>query len=280
MASTSFTRTLNMDKSTALLDIALNNTARIFLFDFGRYLVAASLIAGLVWLLRQTRFAARKIQKREANRADFMREFTSSVRTVAVYTAISIPIVWAFRNGWLETYQGDVGPLGFALYLAAIIVAHDAYFYWAHRAMHTKLLYKHFHRFHHRTITPTAWTAYAFAVPEAVVMALFMPLWAAFVPTPGIVLFAFLAIMILRNTMGHAGLELHPRGWASHPLLKWISTTTHHDMHHGTSYNHNYGFYFTWWDKLMGTEHPDYVKTFDRVTAPKEEPLPTAVPAE
>ena len=42
------------------------------------------------------------------------------------------------------------------------------------------------------------------------------------------------------------------------PLLKWISTTTHHDMHHGTSFNHNYGFYFTWWDKLMGTEHPDY----------------------
>jgi Delta7-sterol 5-desaturase len=37
-------------------------------------------------------------------------------------------------------------------------------------------------------------------------------------------------------------------------------------MHHGTSYNHNYGFYFTWWDKLMGTEHPDYVQTFDRVT--------------
>jgi sterol desaturase/sphingolipid hydroxylase (fatty acid hydroxylase superfamily) len=223
-------------------------------------------------LLRQTLWASRKIQKREASRADFVREFLSSVRTVIVYVIVSIPVIWAFRHGYLETWQGELTPGLFALYLGAIIVAHDAYFYWAHRAMHTRLLYKRFHRFHHRTITPTAWTAYAFAVPEAALMAVFVPLYAAVVPTPESVLFTFLGIMILRNAMGHAGLELHPRGWASHPVLKWITTTTHHDMHHGTSYNHNYGFYFTWWDKLMGTEHPDYVETFDRVTGRVTEP--------
>jgi Delta7-sterol 5-desaturase len=257
---------------TNLLDIALTMSGHVFLFDFGRYLIAASLVASLVWLLRQTSWASRKIQKREATRADFIREFTASIRTVIVYVAVSIPVIWAFRNGWLERYEGTVGPLGFALYLGAILIAHDAWFYWAHRAMHTPLLYKRFHRFHHRTITPTAWTAYAFAVPEAFVMAIFVPLYAVIVPTPEPVLFTFLGVMILRNAMGHAGLELHARGWASHPVLKWISTTTHHDMHHGTSYNHNYGFYFTWWDKLMGTEHPDYVETFDRVTARPTQP--------
>jgi lathosterol oxidase len=259
-----------MDHPTALLDIARTSALDIFLFDFGRYFIAASLIAGLVWLLRQTRFASRKIQKREATRADFVREFTSSIRTVIVYIAVAVPMIWAFRNGYLPSRPGPISPLAFAGYLAAIVIAHDAYFYWTHRAMHTRLLYKHFHRFHHRTITPTAWTSYAFAVPEAAMMAIFMPLYAFLVPTPGPVLFAFLGVMILRNAMGHAGLELHPRGWASHPVLKWISTTTHHDMHHGTSYNHNYGFYFTWWDKLMGTEHPDYVATFDRVTGRDE----------
>lgn len=256
-----------MNTATDLLSVARDEALDSFLFDLGRYLIAASLVAALVWMLRRTRWASRKIQKREASRADFAREFASSLRTVVVYTLVAIPVAWAFRSGYLHGYRGEVGPLGFAGYLAAILVAHDAYFYWAHRAMHTRLLYKRFHRFHHRTITPTPWTAYAFAVPEAVAMALFMPLYAAVVPSPVPVLFTFLALMILRNAMGHAGLELHPRGWASHPLFKWISTTTHHDMHHGTSYNHNYGFYFTWWDKLMGTEHPDYVKTFDRVTA-------------
>lgn len=33
---------------------------------------------------------------------------------------------------------------------------------------------------------------------------------------------------------------------------------THHDMHH-TSGNSNFGLYFTWWDRMMGTEHPQYL---------------------
>ena len=246
-------------------------------FDTARYLIGAGSITLLVWALRRTGWASRTIQKRKASRADLKRELIASFRTILVYTVLSVPMVWALRNGWLHMYQGKVGALRFALYLAAILVAHDAWFYWTHRAMHTALLYRSFHRLHHLTITPTPWTAYSFAVPEAAVAFLFMPVWAALVPTPGPVLFTFLALMILRNAMGHAGLELHPRGWASHPLLKWISTTTHHDMHHGTSYNHNFGFYFTWWDKLMGTEHPDYVKTFDRVTGRGEaQPLTTS----
>jgi sterol desaturase/sphingolipid hydroxylase (fatty acid hydroxylase superfamily) len=116
-------------------------------------------------------------------------------------------------------------------------------------------------------VTPTPWAAYAFDVPEAFVMALFMPLWLFVVPTPEAAIFIFLAIMIVRNVMGHAGLELHARGWASHPILKYVSTTTHHDLHHSGSFGSNYGFYFTVWDKLMGTEHPDYVRIYDEVTA-------------
>ncbi len=255
-----------MNPPTSLLATAREIFVGSFLFDLARYLIAASLIASAVWILRRTRWASRKIQRREASRTDFLREVSASVRTVAVYTVLAVPTVWAFRHGYLHEYRAAVNPLTFAGYLTAILLAHDTWFYWTHRAMHTPRLFKTFHRFHHLTITPTAWTAYSFAIPEAAMMYLFMPVWFALVPTPVPVIFTFLAVMILRNAMGHAGLELHPRGWVSLPVLKWVTTSTHHDMHHGTSFNHNYGFYFTWWDKLMGTEHPDYVATFDRVT--------------
>jgi Delta7-sterol 5-desaturase len=265
-----------MDSSQTLFEIAREIALGSFLFDLGRYLIAASLIAGIVALLRRSRWRSRKIQKREATRADLTREVLGSVRTVAVYTVLAVPMVWAFRSGYLIEYRGEITPLAYLGYLAAMLLAHDTWFYWTHRAMHTRLLFKSFHRFHHRTITPTAWTAYSFAIPEAALMFLFMPVWFTVVSTPVPVVFTFLAIMILRNVMGHAGLELHSRGWASHPLLKWVTTTTHHDMHHGTSFNHNFGFYFTWWDKLMGTEHPDYVARFDTVTALASSPAPRA----
>ena len=259
-----------MQHPTTLIAIAQDEVLGIFLFDFGRYLLAASLVASAVWLLRRTSWASRKIQPREATGADFRREITAAIRTVMVFMVVAVPTIWAWRNGVLPFYHGQPTMLATLGYFVATILAHDAYFYWTHRAMHHPQLFKVFHRFHHRSVTPTAWTAYSFALPEAFVMALFMPLYFSLVPTPKSAVFAFLAVMILRNAMGHAGLELHARGWASHPLLRWISTTTHHDLHHAGSFNHNYGFYFTWWDKLMGTEHPDYVETYDRVTAPAE----------
>jgi Delta7-sterol 5-desaturase len=268
-----------MAAAPSLIDIIKADFLGSFLFDLSRYLIAASLIAAAVWALRRTSWASRKIQKREATRTDFLREFGASIRTVLVYTVAAMPMVWAFEHGYLQAHSGQLTVLNYFGYLAAMVLAHDTWFYWTHRAMHTPLLFKTFHRFHHRTITPTPWTAYSFAVPEAFVMFLFMPVYLFFVPTPIPAVFTFLAIMILRNAMGHAGLELHPRGWASHPVLKWISTTTHHDMHHGTSFNHNYGFYFTWWDKLMGTEHPDYVATFDRVTQVADSTLPRGASA-
>ena len=268
-----------MPTSTTLWGIAAERALPIFMFDLARYAIAAALISAIVWGLRRTRFASRKIQKREATTADLRREIGGSVQTVLVYVAVSIATIWAIKQGWMSGFRGSYGLwLDLAL-LAAILLVHDAYFYWAHRAMHHPKLFKSFHRFHHRTITPTPWAAYSFALPEAFVMAFFMPVWLFFVPTPGWVLFTFLAVMILRNTMGHAGLELHPRGWASHPLLKWISTTTHHDLHHAGSFNHNFGFYFTWWDKWMATEHPDYVATFDRVTAPAPRTTTDAIPS-
>ena len=257
-----------MEQPASLLAIAQERFLHIFMFDFGRYLIAASMITALVWVLRRTSWASRKIQSREATRADFIREFGASIRTVLVYMTVTIPMVWGFQHGVFAPYQGTLTALSYAGYLAAILLAHDTWFYWTHRAMHHPRLFKSFHRFHHRTVTPTPWTAYSFAISEAFVMVLFMPLWLMAVSTPEPVIFTFLAIMILRNAIGHAGLELHPRGWASHPLLKWISTTTHHDMHHAGSFNHNFGFYFTWWDKLMSTEHSDYVAKFNEVTAP------------
>jgi sterol desaturase/sphingolipid hydroxylase (fatty acid hydroxylase superfamily) len=54
---------------------------------------------------------------------------------------------------------------------------------------------------------------------------------------------------------------------ADHRFWGNLTTTTHHDLHHNGSFNHNYGLYFTWWDRLMGTEHPCYREIFREVTS-------------
>jgi Delta7-sterol 5-desaturase len=266
-----------MDMPTTLFDITRYVIPHVLVFDFARYFIAATLIFGIVWALRRTSLKTRKIQAREATKADMKREFLASLQTIGVYAFVTIFIIWGLRHGVLKSIQGDYGLWGNLGLLAAILVAHDAYFYWAHRTMHHPRLFKTFHRAHHRSITPTPFAAYSFAIPEAFVMALFLPLWQLFVATPGIVLFSFLAVMIIRNAMGHAGFELQPRWWLSTPLTRWINTTTHHDLHHAGSFNHNYGLYFTWWDKMMGTEHPEYHATFTRVVGPNAATAPAGL---
>ncbi|WP_299328630.1 sterol desaturase family protein [Parasphingopyxis sp.] len=239
-------------------------------FDFGRYLIAASVIAAIVWIAKRGGGAYRQIQKRVASSADYRREFFASLRTCAIFVFVGIFIVAASQMGILYDIQGSYGlAIDLALF-AAILLAHDAYFYWTHRMMHHPKLFKTFHRFHHRSVTPTPFAAYAFDIPEALVMVAFMPLWLFFVPTPATVITAFLALMIIRNAMGHAGLELHARWWLKNPLTRWISTTTHHDMHHSGNFNRNYGFYFRFWDVLMKTEAPEYEAAFAASVAKPE----------
>lgn len=249
------------------LDILLAKGHHIFAFDFSRYLIAASITFATVWLLRRTALKARKIQSREATAADMRREFAQSLQSVFVYMIGACFLIWGREVGVFYDVFGVSFGLGVdLLILVAMVIAHDAYFYWAHRFMHHPRLFRHFHRAHHRSITPTPWAAYSFAMPEAAVMFLFVPLWQFFVPTPGWVLFTWLNFQIIRNAMGHAGFEFFPRWWLDSPLTRWINTTVHHDLHHNGGFNTNYGLYFTWWDKWMGTEHPKYHAKFREVT--------------
>jgi Delta7-sterol 5-desaturase len=250
-----------------ILSVVREHGPSSFVVDFGRYLYASIGMAMIVWGLRKTSFASRKLQQREASAADIRREFFSSLQTCLVYISVTIFMIWGIGIGIFREINGGFGwGIDLAI-LAGIILGHDTYFYWVHRAMHHPRLFRLFHRHHHRSITPTPFAAYSFAAPEALVMAMFMPVWQSVVATPLWVLAVFLNFQIIRNVMGHAGIEVHPRWWLSNPITRWTNTTTHHDLHHSGHFNLNYGLYFRFWDRLMGTEHPDYVETFHRVTA-------------
>jgi len=240
----------------------------VWAMDTGRYVVAATLMAAIVAAFWRSGLARRKLQARSATGGDVRREILASLRSALIFSLMATVVVVGVRQGWITVYKdfSVVGPLYLVLSLAFMLVAHDAYFYWTHRAMHHRRLFRLFHRHHHLSQTPTPWAAYSFSVPEAIVHGAFVPLFLALVPMHGLALFGFGIIQIVRNVMGHAGTELHPKAFGPGHWLGWNNTTTHHDLHHQTG-RYNYGLYFRWWDKLMGTEHPDYRRKFEAIAA-------------
>jgi len=242
-----------------------------FTFDLGRYLIAASALTLILWLAKSWA-EARRIQNRRAKRDDYVREISSSFRTVFFFALTGLATVLMIEAGIIPVHEGPYAFSTFAIQVAAITLFHDAYFYWMHRALHHKRLFRATHLHHHKSRTPTAWAAYSFSAWEGVTESAFMPLYLLIVSLMGVTyidfaIFVFLAWMIIRNVMGHAGVELFPAGWVDSKWLDWITTTTHHDLHHSEG-NHNFGLYFTWWDRWMGTEHPQYKERFRAVAKP------------
>lgn len=240
----------------------------IWSFDAGRYLLAAGLMTLILWAFRDAGLAARKIQAVCPMPRDVRREIVTSLRTATIFSLLGFGLYEAAAHHWITLYldfkQRGVGYLLGTLVL--MIVAHDTYFYWTHRLMHHRRLFRWFHLTHHKSHTPTPWAAYAFSIPEAVVQGAFTVFFVALVPTHELAVFIFVAVQIVRNVMGHAGIEVHPAGM-NRSWLRWNNTTTHHDLHHQTG-RHNFGLYFRWWDRIMGTEHPDYLRRFEAITEP------------
>jgi sterol desaturase/sphingolipid hydroxylase (fatty acid hydroxylase superfamily) len=231
--------------------------------DLTRYVIFAVSVWLILWVVLAGVLRGRKIRDSRPPGAQLVLEFLVSLRSIAIFSTVGLATFFLERFGLLPgpALAATWGPVWFWTSLVLMVLTHDAYFYWAHRLMHHPRLFRAFHRRHHRSMNPSPFTAYSFDLGEAAVMASFVPLWLFLVPTPWGVSGLFMLHQIVRNTMAHSGYELMPARADGKPLFDFISTTTHHDLHHAQA-GWNYGFYFTWWDRLMGTEHPDYHARF------------------
>ncbi len=243
----------------ALIDIVL----MVFAHDFLRYVIGAGGVFLIVNGVLAKSLAGRRIRERVLGEGQIKRELLTSLRTVFVFSMIGVTIGLGLQFGWLQFYA-DPSAHGwpwFAVSIVLMIVLQDTWFYWTHRIIHHPRLFRRFHRTHHKSYNPTPLTAYAFDTEEAVVNAVFVLLMGLVMPVSFLALFVFTAHMMLRNAVGHCGYELFPRTAKGRPLFDWMTTVTHHDLHHSQA-GWNYGLYFTFWDRAMGTEHPEYYQRF------------------
>ncbi|MEO0881251.1 MAG: sterol desaturase family protein, partial [Pseudomonadota bacterium] len=213
----------------------------------------------------------RKRPPRQLLNKQVRRELKNSLQSILVfilaYTFVELSVERLFGYDVFKVY-GDAKAYPVWWIPASIVlfaIGLDTWFYWTHRMMHHPKLFKFFHLEHHRSHSPTPFTAYSFAPAEAVLVYLYVPVFQAIVPMHFSAFAISMLIQTSRNALAHCGYEVFPRGWTKIPGLNLLTTVTHHDLHHERSHG-NYAFYFTFWDKVMGTEDPDYDARFNAVT--------------
>lgn len=226
-------------------------------------LSSAAAMAGIVagrYILTSGAFALLTRWRRPAlyNGLDrqIRREVGWSLLSAFIYGLPAGIVAWGWQAHAWTRIHGDATdwplwywPLSILLYL----LAHDSWFYWTHRAMHTPWLFRSVHAVHHKSQPPTAWAAMSFHPWEAVSGAIVIPALVFLIPIHVGALGVVLAIMTLMGITNHMGWEIFPAAIVRGRFGRWLITASHHQRHHEL-YGCNFGLYFRFWDHLCGTD--------------------------
>jgi lathosterol oxidase len=142
------------------------------------------------------------------------------------------------------------GGLALVWQMVGALVVLDAWLYWKHRLLHTRLLFG-FHRAHHVYRDPTALAGFAVGPFEALltfwpIVILALPQAPHYAP----VYFALVVVLILLNLYLHCGVAVGLIEATLPRLL--INTSAYHNRHHANA-DTNFAEALTLWDRLLGT---------------------------
>lgn len=253
-----------------LADIGIIEALPIFFLAFvARYLISSGALYVFFWVYQPPTFKHLRIQLKHPPRGTAWREFRNSILSNVVFAFMGVGALEMTRWGWTQVYWDvqEYGWLYFAFSNFALILLHDAYFYFTHLVMHHPILFQRIHLVHHRSTNPTPWAAFSFNPAEAVVQSLFVNIVIMIMPLHPGALILWGVFMMCMNVIGHLGFELFPKGTP----LKILNTSTHHNMHH-RFINCNYGLYFNWWDRFFDTNHKMYAAYFTQLKLQREAP--------
>jgi lathosterol oxidase len=146
------------------------------------------------------------------------------------------------------------GPVRTIAQTAGAVLVLDAWLYWKHRLLHTRLLFP-FHRAHHTYRDPTAFAGFAVGPVESLLTFWPVVIWAHPLAVHWAPLyFGLVGAFVLLNFYLHCGVA---SGLLEATLPRFsLNTSAFHNRHHANA-EVNFGEALTLWDRLCRTREQD-----------------------
>ena len=256
-----YTSLINNDASNApLVELfKLRFTSNIFLWF--------SLFGTLQCILYLKRYPRYKLNKKYPTNKLILMEFARSVLGVSIGTMIEVaverlyasrhyPLLPSKTSMYLETsmkLESQWMTIALAMVMASLLlmVIGETHFYFSHRLLHTKWLYKNVHKVHHESINPDPCSGLSmhwiestlyFSVPLFIGVGL--PFWMARMMTK---------LLLITPIQGHSGHSNPVDGNAMNDLV--MNAGIDHFIHHAF-FNYNFGAN-PFWDIVCKTNYPE-----------------------
>ena len=240
---------------------------RISLILFGvvflRYLLVSGAYHYVFFVLFRQRLGKRILNPTPKQRRQLWMEVRRSALTSALFGVSGAVMIVLWQRGYTKIYTDwSDYPLWYVPVSAFVaLFLHETYYYWLHRWMHRPKVYRLVHKWHHDNIETSSLTAFSFHPLESVLQAIVVPLLVLFLPMHIFVVLFLLVLMTVSATINHGSVEVYPASGFGNFFNKHLIGATHHDLHH-KKFLTNYGLYFTFWDRWMGTESDEYETRF------------------
>lgn len=210
------------------------------------------------------------------NGPDWREEF-EAVRKDIKKASFVRPTLLAFvytmqQFSWLpgKVYY-NISEYGVWYFLATIVgfvIFYDFYFYLFHRVAHIRWFYKNVHFLHHRFHDPVGPVRRAFSPSEIFGNSLADAAFIMVTPVHPLAYIIARTILSYINVLNHWGHETFPSGFTKGRFTKYITTATHHTLHH--MYNNSNFSLFINWDIIFGTQYKKYDEFFEKVKSRSE----------
>jgi len=167
---------------------------------------------------------------------------------VTIWSGFEALMWWAMANGYAATITWGSNPVWFVAIFFLIPVWESFYFYWMHRFLHTRPMYR-FHALHHRNTDIGPWSGLSMHPVEHLFYFGSVLIHFVIASSPVHVIFHLMFYGILAITT-HTGFE----GVLFRNRKRLHLGNFHHQIHH-RYFECNYGNLDVPWDKLFGSWH-------------------------
>ncbi|CAD5319842.1 unnamed protein product [Arabidopsis thaliana] len=187
----------------------------------------------------------------------------------SVFFLSGLPYIFLERTGFLSNYKiqtknswawkavflcrpGIIRKVVSAQILFYFIIE-DFVFYWGHRILHTKWLYKNVHSVHHEYATPFGLTS-EYAHPAEILFLGFATIVGPALTGPHLItLWLWMMLRVIETVEAHCGYHFP---WSPSNFLPLYGGADFHDYHHRLLYTKsgNYSSTFVYMDWIFGTD--------------------------
>eukprot|EP00056_Hartaetosiga_gracilis_P018865 m.12225 g.12225 ORF g.12225 m.12225 type:complete len:282 (+) comp7141_c0_seq1:177-1022(+) len=203
-------------------------------------------------------FSSQRIRRPPSTRPaspEFVREAWMYCLALHVLQIVTVPpLLDLFRQRGTD-FNAPITDFSFgtiALHCVFAILVEDFLFYWLHRILHHRSIYKYIHKMHHQ-FASTVGVSVLWAHPIEVTFAFVIPALAGpyILKTPFSIILFWMTIRVSETVDAHSGYTFKWSPWEMFQSIQ--GGAERHDFHHSRNIG-SFGSFTKFWDWLYGTD--------------------------